>query len=92
MTTEYPATVTSKGQVTIPAAIRRCLGIEAGTTIVFDVAEDGSVRVRLPKYPTIASLAGAAGKLPRALSWQEVSEIAAEDRADAVMAKLARSR
>ncbi len=31
------------------------------------------------KYPTVASLAGAAGKLPRPLSWQEMREIAWED-------------
>lgn len=31
------------------------------------------------KYQTIASLAGAAGTLPRPLSWQEMREIAWED-------------
>ena len=41
------------------------------------------------KYPTIASLAGAAGSLPRPLSWQEIHEIAWEDH---VLEKLGRAK
>ena len=32
---EFEATVTSKGQITLPAALRERLGIEAGTKIKF---------------------------------------------------------
>jgi AbrB family looped-hinge helix DNA binding protein len=38
-------TLTSKGQVTIPQAIRERLGLQPGTRIVFDVVGD-SVRIR----------------------------------------------
>jgi AbrB family looped-hinge helix DNA binding protein len=38
-------TLTTKGQVTIPLAIRQTLGLQAGTRVVFDVVGD-SVRIR----------------------------------------------
>ena len=38
-------TLTTKGQVTIPQDIRRRLGLQAGTRVVFDVVGD-SVRIR----------------------------------------------
>jgi AbrB family looped-hinge helix DNA binding protein len=36
-------TVTSKGQVTIPQALRERLGIVPGSKVEFDLAEDGRV-------------------------------------------------
>jgi AbrB family looped-hinge helix DNA binding protein len=39
------ATVTSKGQVTIPLAIREALGLDAGTQLSFQLSE-GEFRVR----------------------------------------------
>ncbi len=43
------ATVTSKGQVTIPKSVRDALGIEPGTEVDFDVVEDHVVmRKRVP--------------------------------------------
>jgi AbrB family looped-hinge helix DNA binding protein len=43
------ATVTSKGQVTIPKEIRDKLGIEAGSDLEFRVEDDGSLTVREKK-------------------------------------------
>jgi AbrB family looped-hinge helix DNA binding protein len=40
-----PTTVTSKGQVTVPKAVREALGISAGTKLVWEMAEDGRVWV-----------------------------------------------
>jgi AbrB family looped-hinge helix DNA binding protein len=40
------ATVTSKGQVTIPKDVRDALGIKQGDRLEFVVQEDGSLRVR----------------------------------------------
>ena len=45
------ATLTSKGQVTIPKRIREQLGLEAGTEVEFILDDDGSLRVRLKKPP-----------------------------------------
>ncbi|MFC7737676.1 AbrB/MazE/SpoVT family DNA-binding domain-containing protein [Roseomonas sp. GCM10028921] len=39
-------TVTTKGQVTIPKAIRDYLGIKPGTKVVFEVTPDGTVVVQ----------------------------------------------
>jgi AbrB family looped-hinge helix DNA binding protein len=39
------ARATSKGQITIPAAIRRRFGIEAGTKVEFVEDPDGSLRM-----------------------------------------------
>ena len=35
------------------------------------------------RFPDIASLAGAAGSLPRPLTWQEIEEIVRDERAEA---------
>jgi antitoxin PrlF len=37
------ARVTSKGQVTVPKAVRKRLGIEAGDSVDFEMAPDGRV-------------------------------------------------
>ena len=41
---EFVATVTQRGQVTVPAAIRRLLGTKTGDKLAFQV-EDGQVRI-----------------------------------------------
>ena len=78
---EIPSTITSKGQVTIPAEVRRHLGLKAGDKITFviDGEEEGTVKLRAPQYPDLASLRGAAGSLSRPLSWKEMRQIARED-------------
>ena len=44
------ATVSDKGQVTLPKQLRDQLGIQAGTRLAFRVDADGSLRVQvLPK-------------------------------------------
>ncbi len=40
------AKITSKGQTTIPREIRAALQVSAGDLIAWDVAEDGTARVR----------------------------------------------
>lgn len=52
------ATVTSKGQVTIPAQVRKELGIEEGDRLAFEVA-DGEARVRVMKRVRLSQLLGA---------------------------------
>jgi hypothetical protein len=44
------------------------------------IDDQGTVRLRVPRYPTVASLSGAAGRLKKPLSWQEIQQIAYEDR------------
>ena len=80
---EIISTITSKGQVTIPAEVRKYLGIKTNDRIAFVIDSEGSVRLRVPRYPDIASLRGAAGSLNKPLSWQQMQEIAYEDRLQA---------
>jgi AbrB family looped-hinge helix DNA binding protein len=40
------ATLTTKGQVTIPKAVREHLGIDTGDRLSFDVQDDGTVIVK----------------------------------------------
>ena len=42
----HTATLTSKGQVTIPAAVRQRLGLRKGDRISFTVREDGVVELQ----------------------------------------------
>lgn len=43
------ATLTSKGQITIPADVRRALGVSAGERLVFTHLEDGTTVMRAKK-------------------------------------------
>ena len=40
-------TVSDKGQITLPQALRRRLGIEPGARVEVDAMDDGSLRLRL---------------------------------------------
>lgn len=51
----HPATVTSKGQVTIPVEVRRALGLADGGPVVFS-NEDGVVTLRSARKPTLTEL------------------------------------
>ncbi|MDQ6604405.1 MAG: AbrB/MazE/SpoVT family DNA-binding domain-containing protein [Chloroflexota bacterium] len=75
--------MTSKGQVTIPAEVRKRLGITAGDKLTFVIEDEGKIELRAPIYPTVASLRGAAGSLATPLSWDEMRAIAREDQANA---------
>src|SRR2546429_3559129 len=81
------STVTSKGQVTIPVEVRKHLGITANDKVAFVIQPQGTVEVKTPKYPTLASLAGAAGTLKKPLSEREIEEIVRDDRAEAYRKK-----
>jgi antitoxin PrlF len=51
------ATMTSKGQVTIPADIRKALGLTAGERVVFTQLDDGTTVMRA-KTRSILELKG----------------------------------
>ena len=47
---EIVSTITSKGQITIPAVVRRHLGVGQRDKIAFILEEDGAVRLSVPRY------------------------------------------
>ena len=53
--------VTTKGQITIPKAVRAVLGVEAGDQVEFVVREDGVVEM-VARTRSLMSLAGVLGK------------------------------
>jgi antitoxin PrlF len=67
---EIPAKITSKGQITIPATVRKAMGLEAGDRVVFRLedgralfqaekaGEEGALSVELEKVPDFFDLAG----------------------------------
>lgn len=67
------ATITSKGQVTVPKAVRDRLHLNPGDKIEFFVDEDGSVRV-IPVTATLRQLKGMVRKPDRVVSLSEMEE------------------
>jgi AbrB family looped-hinge helix DNA binding protein len=57
------STVSSKGQITIPADVRRHLGVVAADKIAFLVLDGGRVELRPVRY-TVAGLRGIVPALP----------------------------
>lgn len=49
------STITSKGQTTIPAAVREALGVEPGDRVVYEVKGD---RVVMRRHPGSGAVAG----------------------------------
>lgn len=78
--------VTKKGQVTIPAEIRRILGIETDSHVVFKL-RDGQVTLSAAKE-TLASAYGAVEPLSRPEDWRLLREQAIEDKAEATVSEM----
>lgn len=65
------ATVTSKGQITIPVDIRTGLGLEAGDRINFLMDESGQV-IFLPATKSVKSIKGIIAKPKAPVSVEEM--------------------
>lgn len=65
------AKMTSKGQVTIPKAVREALGIKQGDEVVFRIQGNRAVMARTPDFLTLAgTITVPAAK--RNVAWDEV--------------------
>jgi antitoxin PrlF len=77
---DVAAKVTSKGQVTIPKAVREALGIVEGDEVIFRVEGDRAVIARTPDFLALAgSIRVPAAK--RNVAWDEVIRRTRSDRA-----------
>jgi AbrB family looped-hinge helix DNA binding protein len=82
------ATVTSQGQVTIPAEVRRKLGLSKRAKVTFLIVEDRVELVR-PHF-TLESVFGSVEPLPnQSDDFDREIEEAMEDHADEVVRKMA---
>ena len=75
---DVPATVTSKGQVTLPKAVREALGIREGDEILFRVHKNRAVLAKVPDFldlkgsvPVPPPLRGASWSNIRAETWRK---------------------
>jgi antitoxin PrlF len=74
------ARVTSKGQVTVPKAVRDALGIKEGDEIIFRVEGRRAVLARTPDFLTLAgTIRVPAAK--RNVAWDDVIRRTRSDRA-----------
>ena len=76
------ATLTSKGQITIPADVRRALNVEAGDRVEFVQIEPGRFEV-IPATRSVQSLKGMFGKPRRSVSIAEMNDTIARRGASA---------
>jgi len=67
------ATVTSKGQITIPIELRTELGLKPGDKVIFAKNPQGRY-VLYPKNGSVTALKGMFGKFERAVSIEEMNE------------------
>lgn len=68
---DVAAKLTSKGQVTLPKAVREALGLKAGDEVLFRVEGDRAVLARTPDFLTLAATV----RVPAAkrnVAWDEV--------------------
>jgi AbrB family looped-hinge helix DNA binding protein len=71
--------VTSKGQVTIPLAVRRQLGIEPGTEVDFELDEHGARLVRTRTGRGQAIVRRMRGRGTVAMSTEEIMALTRSD-------------
>ena len=76
---QYIMPVTSKGQVTIPVAIRQLLGLKKNDKVAFTV-EDGTVTVA-PTTATLQAAYGAVEPLTRPEDFERITRIAHDEQA-----------
>ena len=71
------ATITSKGQVTLPREVRATLGVSAGDRLDFVRMEDGNYAI-VPASHSIRSLRGLLPRLERPVSLEEMDAAIAD--------------
>lgn len=68
---EIAARTSSKGQITVPKAVREAPGIDEGDAVVFRVEGDRAVLARTPEFLSLASTV-AVPAAKRNVAWDDV--------------------
>jgi AbrB family looped-hinge helix DNA binding protein len=71
MSKEMEATVTSKGQITLPKDLREQLNLATGDRVIFLMEEDGSVHL-IPKHASLKDLKGIVPKPEQPVTLDEM--------------------
>ncbi len=86
---EITTTITQRGQVTIPAEVRRALGVKPRDKVAFTIEDDG---VRLaPASFSLESVYGSVTPSKRPEDFNEISRIAKEARAEKTARELGKA-
>ena len=77
---DVPAKITSKGQITLPKAVRDALGLKAGDRVLFRIHPKRAVLAKVPDFLTLA------GTVPvppgkRGARWSEIRDASWRKRA-----------
>ena len=75
------ATVTSKGQITIPKEVRKTLGLETGHRVSFQIREDNVVEMR-PETVDLMSLFGIFKPQVKGVTLEDMNEAIREGAAE----------
>jgi antitoxin PrlF len=86
------ATLTSKGQITLPAKVREALGLDAGDKIDFVAEERGGYRI-VARRKDIRVLSGRfAGRVARPFTIEEMNQAVLDEAAQRYRAVLAKPK
>lgn len=85
---EIVTTMTQRGQVTVPAEVRRLLGLKPRDKVAFEIV-DGEVRISRPRF-TLETVFGSVKPLKRTDSIEEIIRQSREERAERAIRKMER--
>ena len=83
---EITTTITQRSQVTVPAEVRRVLGVKPRDRVTFTIA-DGEVRLRPVSY-SLESAYGSVGPAAEPQDFDELSRAARDARAERTLRKM----
>lgn len=78
---EGQATVTKRGQITIPASVRRFLRIGPYDKVVFGLDPDGRIQIA-PATTALESAYGSVTPITRPENFETIAEIAKDDKVE----------
>ncbi|MCY3957492.1 MAG: type II toxin-antitoxin system PrlF family antitoxin [Chloroflexi bacterium] len=84
---EYTATTTQRNQVTIPAAVRRLLGIKPRDKVAFTIDDAGTVRLAAAQF-TLESAYGSVRPTAQPEDFEQLSRDAKDEKAMATAREL----
>jgi len=84
---QFATTMTQRGQVTVPAPVRRALGLAPREKVIFEV-EGNEVRL-VPSHFTVENVRGSVPALRELRTLDEIYDIAGEEHAQHVIDEMA---
>ena len=80
---DVPATVTSKGQITLPKAVREALGLKSGDRVLFRIHPKRAILAKVPDFLTLGGTVPVPAK-KRGARWADIEREVWRKRAAAI--------